>query len=155
MAQYYGERDRGTNQHKAKAKEPYSSCGRSRASLGFNGAVLVVRFLLRPRQYMHAANWESTSGGSRVFLLDPDLYSILGDLLCILRRYAYSAGTTGPTGGHAPRARVPLFIWGDRPAVLLTPLRMTMPLNNCVQATPGCALLFAIAQVPGAPDANR
>ena len=24
--------------------------------------------------------------------------------------------------------------------------------NNCVQATPGCALLFIVAQVPGAPD---
>jgi len=27
--------------------------------------------------------------------------------------------------------------------------------NNCVQATPGCALLFTVAQVSGAPDAER
>jgi hypothetical protein len=27
--------------------------------------------------------------------------------------------------------------------------------NNCVQATPGCALLFVVAQVSGAPDAER
>jgi hypothetical protein len=27
--------------------------------------------------------------------------------------------------------------------------------DNCVQATPGCALLFILAQVPGAPDADR
>jgi hypothetical protein len=27
--------------------------------------------------------------------------------------------------------------------------------NNCVQATPDCALLFIVAQVPGAPDAER
>jgi hypothetical protein len=31
---------------------------------------------------------------------------------------------------------------------------MTSP-NNCVQATPGCALLFIVAQVSGAPDAER
>ncbi len=29
------------------------------------------------------------------------------------------------------------------------------PFNNCVQATPGCASLFIVAQVPGAPDAER
>jgi hypothetical protein len=29
------------------------------------------------------------------------------------------------------------------------------PVNNCVQATPGCALLFIVAQVSGAPDAER
>jgi len=27
--------------------------------------------------------------------------------------------------------------------------------NNCVQATPDCALLFIVAQVSGAPDADR
>ena len=27
--------------------------------------------------------------------------------------------------------------------------------SNCVQATPGCALLFILAQVSGAPDAER
>jgi hypothetical protein len=27
--------------------------------------------------------------------------------------------------------------------------------NNCVQATPGYALLFVLSQVPGAPDDNR
>jgi hypothetical protein len=27
--------------------------------------------------------------------------------------------------------------------------------NNCVQATPDYALLFIVAQVSGAPDANR
>jgi uncharacterized membrane protein YoaK (UPF0700 family) len=27
--------------------------------------------------------------------------------------------------------------------------------NNCVQATPDCALLFIVAQVSGAPDAKR
>jgi hypothetical protein len=27
--------------------------------------------------------------------------------------------------------------------------------NNCVQATPDCALLFIVAQVSGAPDAER
>jgi hypothetical protein len=27
--------------------------------------------------------------------------------------------------------------------------------NNCVQATPDCALLFIDAQVSGAPDAER
>jgi len=27
--------------------------------------------------------------------------------------------------------------------------------NHCVQATPGCALLFIVAQVSGAPDAER
>jgi hypothetical protein len=27
--------------------------------------------------------------------------------------------------------------------------------NNCVQATPNCALLFIVAQVSGAPDAER
>jgi hypothetical protein len=27
--------------------------------------------------------------------------------------------------------------------------------NNCVQATPGCALLFMPARVSGAPDAER
>jgi len=27
--------------------------------------------------------------------------------------------------------------------------------NNCVQATPVCALLFIVAQVSGAPDAER
>jgi hypothetical protein len=28
-------------------------------------------------------------------------------------------------------------------------------LNNCVQATPDYALLFIVAQVPGAPDTER
>jgi hypothetical protein len=32
---------------------------------------------------------------------------------------------------------------------------MKVPPNNCVQATPGCALLFILAQVPGTPDAER
>jgi hypothetical protein len=32
--------------------------------------------------------------------------------------------------------------------------RITAP-NNCIQATPGFALLFVVAQVPGAPDAER
>src|SRR5581483_467114 len=27
--------------------------------------------------------------------------------------------------------------------------------NNFVQATPGCAILFALGQVPGVPDDNR
>lgn len=27
--------------------------------------------------------------------------------------------------------------------------------NNCVQATADCALLFIVAHVPGAPDAER
>ena len=27
--------------------------------------------------------------------------------------------------------------------------------NHCVQATPECALLFIVAQVSGAPDAER
>ena len=27
--------------------------------------------------------------------------------------------------------------------------------NNCVQATPGCACLLFLAQVSGAPDAER
>jgi hypothetical protein len=27
--------------------------------------------------------------------------------------------------------------------------------NHCVQATPDCALLFIVAQVSGAPDAER
>jgi hypothetical protein len=27
--------------------------------------------------------------------------------------------------------------------------------NNCVQATPDCALLFMVAQEPAAPDAAR
>jgi hypothetical protein len=27
--------------------------------------------------------------------------------------------------------------------------------NDCVQATPECALLFIVAQVAGAPDAGR
>jgi hypothetical protein len=27
--------------------------------------------------------------------------------------------------------------------------------NNCVQATPDCASLFILAQVSGAPDAER
>ena len=27
-----------------------------------------------------------------------------------------------------------------------------MSANNCVQATPDCALLFTVAQVSGAPD---
>jgi hypothetical protein len=27
--------------------------------------------------------------------------------------------------------------------------------NNCVQATPDCALLFIVAQASGAPDAER
>ena len=27
--------------------------------------------------------------------------------------------------------------------------------NHCVQATPDCALLFIVAQVSGAPDADR
>jgi hypothetical protein len=27
--------------------------------------------------------------------------------------------------------------------------------NRCVQATPDCALLFIVAQVAGAPDADR
>jgi hypothetical protein len=27
--------------------------------------------------------------------------------------------------------------------------------NNCVQATPNCALLFILAQGSGAPDAKR
>jgi len=27
--------------------------------------------------------------------------------------------------------------------------------NHCEQATPGCALLFIVAQVSGAPDADR
>jgi hypothetical protein len=31
---------------------------------------------------------------------------------------------------------------------------MTLP-NNCVQATPGYASLFIVAQVSGAPDAER
>ncbi len=30
-----------------------------------------------------------------------------------------------------------------------------MLLNYCVQATPGCAMLFVLAQVSGAPDAER
>jgi hypothetical protein len=29
---------------------------------------------------------------------------------------------------------------------------MTVGHNNFVQATPGCALLFVLAQVPGAPE---
>jgi hypothetical protein len=32
---------------------------------------------------------------------------------------------------------------------------MNAPSNNCVQATPDCALLFVVAQVSGAPDAER
>jgi hypothetical protein len=32
---------------------------------------------------------------------------------------------------------------------------MSAESNNCVQATPDCVLLFIIAQVPGAPDAER
>jgi hypothetical protein len=32
---------------------------------------------------------------------------------------------------------------------------MNRRLHNCVQATPGCALLFILAQVSGAPDAER
>jgi len=32
---------------------------------------------------------------------------------------------------------------------------MTAKANNCVQATPGDALLFILAQVSGAPDAER
>jgi hypothetical protein len=28
-------------------------------------------------------------------------------------------------------------------------------LNNCVQVTPDCAFLFIVAQVSGAPDAER
>ena len=32
---------------------------------------------------------------------------------------------------------------------------MTRPPNNCVQATPDGALLFVLAQVSGAPDAER
>ena len=28
-------------------------------------------------------------------------------------------------------------------------------LNNFVQATPGCAILFVTTQVPGVPDDNR
>jgi hypothetical protein len=27
--------------------------------------------------------------------------------------------------------------------------------NHCIQATPGFAFLFFVAQVPGAPDAER
>jgi hypothetical protein len=27
--------------------------------------------------------------------------------------------------------------------------------NHCIQAAPGCALLFILAQVSGAPDAER
>ena len=27
--------------------------------------------------------------------------------------------------------------------------------NNCLQATPDCAFLFTLAQVSGAPDAER
>jgi hypothetical protein len=33
-------------------------------------------------------------------------------------------------------------------------MRLAMP-NNCVQATPDYALLFIVAQVPGAPNAER
>jgi hypothetical protein len=29
---------------------------------------------------------------------------------------------------------------------------MSAESNNCVQATPDCALLFIVAQVPGAPE---
>ena len=32
---------------------------------------------------------------------------------------------------------------------------MSGPSNHCVQATPGCALLFILAQFSGAPDAER
>jgi hypothetical protein len=32
---------------------------------------------------------------------------------------------------------------------------MTTRANNCVQATPDCALLFTLALVSGAPDAER
>jgi hypothetical protein len=32
---------------------------------------------------------------------------------------------------------------------------MEEPPNNCVQATPDYALLFIVAQVSGAPDAER
>ena len=32
---------------------------------------------------------------------------------------------------------------------------MSRPLNHCVQATPDFALLFIVAQVSGAPDAER
>ena len=32
---------------------------------------------------------------------------------------------------------------------------ITVGANNCVQATPDCALLFIVAQVSGAPDAVR
>jgi ribosomal protein S18 acetylase RimI-like enzyme len=35
------------------------------------------------------------------------------------------------------------------------PSPATQPPNNCGQATPDCALLFTLAQVPGAPDAER
>ena len=32
---------------------------------------------------------------------------------------------------------------------------MRSPANNCVQATPDYVLLFIVAQVSGAPDAER
>lgn len=32
---------------------------------------------------------------------------------------------------------------------------MMLVANNCVQATPDCALLFMVTQVSGAPDAER
>jgi len=32
---------------------------------------------------------------------------------------------------------------------------MTTGLNNFVQATPVCAILFILSQVPGLPDDNR
>jgi hypothetical protein len=39
-------------------------------------------------------------------------------------------------------------------AIVFTAPRMRKP-NHCVQATPDCALLFIVAQVSGAPDAER
>jgi hypothetical protein len=41
------------------------------------------------------------------------------------------------------------------PLVMMTSCLRSASANNCVQTTPGCALLFILAEVPGAPDAER
>jgi hypothetical protein len=48
-----------------------------------------------------------------------------------------------------------LFVRSARSLFSPTMRKMLLNRSNCVQATPGCALLFVLAQVPGAPDAER
>jgi hypothetical protein len=49
----------------------------------------------------------------------------------------------------------PRWPYGSTERRAFPPEPMTARLNNFVQAAAGCAILFALSQVPGVPDDNR